>query len=296
MTGAVTLKKLNGLALSPKQIGGFDYVLLNHDHHFDNLDRAGRSYFRRQKRCSRQAKPRLDGDSRGFKDWQSVDVPALDGRVLRIVATPARHGPAGLDRGAVCGFVLFFTDSPEPAIYITGDTVWYEGVAELLHLGAARAPIITPFHLTMTAKEGVDATSLAFRSGAIVPIHFEDWAHFSEGPDALHGHWKRPGWCNGCNGQNAVERFRSIWPPIRDLESTDKPVGCLSIFVSAAVCNRPAIHRIMTAPLNWGRACVGLRVALVTMSRTAAAAAAWVSVAAVFGWVWAASSWSLSSA
>jgi len=36
----------------------------------------------------------------------------------------------------------------------------------------------------MTAEEAVEA-SLAFRYAAIMPIHFEDWAHFSEGRDAI---------------------------------------------------------------------------------------------------------------
>jgi L-ascorbate metabolism protein UlaG (beta-lactamase superfamily) len=90
--------------------------------------------------------------------------------------------------------VLFFTDSPESAIYISGDTVWYEGEGEvakrfnvqivLLHLGAARVPVIDPFYLTRTAEEVAEA-SLAFRNAAIVPIHFEDWAHFSDGPDDI---------------------------------------------------------------------------------------------------------------
>ena len=49
----------------------------------------------------------------------------------------------------------------------------------LLHLGAARvsdngAP------LTMTAQEAVEA-SRAFSNALIIPLHFEDWAHFSEG-------------------------------------------------------------------------------------------------------------------
>ena len=108
-------------------------MLLSHDHHFDNLDRAGRELLLQAKAVftTGEGAQRLDGNSRGFKDWQSFDVPALDGRMLRIVATPAGHGPAGLDRGSVCGFVLFFTDSPESAIYISRDTVWYEGVGEV---------------------------------------------------------------------------------------------------------------------------------------------------------------------
>jgi L-ascorbate metabolism protein UlaG (beta-lactamase superfamily) len=107
-----------------------------------------------------------------------------------LVATPARHGPAGLHRGTVNGFVLFFVDAPDQAIYISGDTVWYEGIPEiakrykvrtaLLHLGAARVDAVGPYHLTMTSAEGVEAAKV-FPQATIVPIHFEDWAHFSEG-------------------------------------------------------------------------------------------------------------------
>jgi L-ascorbate metabolism protein UlaG (beta-lactamase superfamily) len=87
--------------------------------------------------------------------------------------------------------VLFFADAPEQVIYFSGDTVWYEGVAEVAHrfpiraailnLGAARVPEVGLFHLTMTADEAVE-TARAFAGAAIVPLHFEGWAHFSEGP------------------------------------------------------------------------------------------------------------------
>jgi L-ascorbate metabolism protein UlaG (beta-lactamase superfamily) len=90
----------------------------------------------------------------------------------------------------VIGFVLFFTDSPEQSIYISGDTVWYEGVAEIarrfpvkiaiLHIGAARVPEVGPFHLTMTSEEAAQAAKV-YTDAIIVPTHFEGWAHFSEG-------------------------------------------------------------------------------------------------------------------
>ena len=195
-TGPVTLDKLRGPGLSREEVGGFDYVLLSHDHHFDNLDRAGRRVLSDAKAVltTQEGAKRLNHNSRGLGDWGSIDLEAPQCRVLRVVATPARHGPAGLNRGAVCGFVLFLTDSPDSAVYISGDTVWYPGVAAvahkfnvqlaLLHLGAARVPAVGPFHLTMTAEEAVEA-SLAFRNAAIVPVHFEDWAHFSEGREEI---------------------------------------------------------------------------------------------------------------
>ena len=133
---------------------------------------------------------RLGGNSIGLEPWQSIDVPGGAGNLLRIIATPARHGPADHDRGPVIGFVISTIQEPEHSFYFSGDTVWYEGVAEvsrrlpvgaaILNLGAASVPAVGPFHLTMTAAEAVE-TARAFVDATIVPLHFEGWAHFSEG-------------------------------------------------------------------------------------------------------------------
>ncbi|HYG36578.1 MAG TPA: MBL fold metallo-hydrolase [Clostridia bacterium] len=120
---------------------------------------------------------------------QTFDLPAPEGRLLRVTATPARHGPANGDRGPVIGFVVAYTDQPEQVVYVSGDTVWYEGVAEVsrrfpiklafLFLGAARVATVSPAHLTLTAAEAVEAAR-AFSAATIVPLHFEGWEHFSE--------------------------------------------------------------------------------------------------------------------
>ena len=88
----------------------------------------------------------------------------------------------------------YFSDAPWGTIYVSGDTVWYPGLAEvarrfsvqvaILHLGAARVPEVGPFHLTMTAQEAVQA-AVAFSDAVIVPSHFEDWAHFAEGQEEI---------------------------------------------------------------------------------------------------------------
>ena len=72
---------------------------------------------------------RLSDKAVGLPPWQSHDTPTRDGRVLRITATPARHGPSGGDRGPVIGFILAFTDRPTRLCTVSGDTVWYEGIA-----------------------------------------------------------------------------------------------------------------------------------------------------------------------
>ena len=212
-TGLVTLRKLAGPALERDALGPFDYILLSHDHHSDNLDHAGRATLASAKKVltTDEGAQRLGENSVGLKDWQAMDIPAPGGRVLRVVATPARHGPEGLSRGAVIGFALFFPDAPDKAVYVSGDTVWYQGVVDvaqrfkirvaMLHLGAARVPEVGTFHLTMTAEEAVLAAR-SFANAAIVPIHFEDWAHFSEGRTEV---------TQAFTGAGLVERLR--WLP-----------------------------------------------------------------------------------
>jgi L-ascorbate metabolism protein UlaG (beta-lactamase superfamily) len=114
------------------------------------------------------------------------------GRTLRITATPARHGPPERASLAVMGFLLDVFGG----IYVSGDTVLYEGVQEVverlhpriavLHLGAARVEaggqLTEP--LTMTAEEAVAFARMAADT-RIVPIHYEGWAHFTEGRDVI---------------------------------------------------------------------------------------------------------------
>jgi L-ascorbate metabolism protein UlaG (beta-lactamase superfamily) len=131
----------------------------------------------------------LDGHAVGLAPWQSVDLPIADSRVLRVTGTPARHGPADGDRGPVIGFVLTLPGTPNRAIYVSGDTVWYEGVAEvsrrfsiriaILFMGAARVAAAGPAHLMLTADEAIEAAR-TFTDATIVPLHFEGWEHFSE--------------------------------------------------------------------------------------------------------------------
>jgi L-ascorbate metabolism protein UlaG (beta-lactamase superfamily) len=132
---------------------------------------------------------RLGGQTIGLANWRSVDIPGRDGRTLRITGTPARHGPVGGDRGPVTGFVLNFTDAPNDCLYISGDTVWFEGIEEVarrfkvttavLFMGAAVVPKVGPAHLTMTAEEGVFAARV-FCYARIVPLHLAGWAHLTQ--------------------------------------------------------------------------------------------------------------------
>jgi L-ascorbate metabolism protein UlaG (beta-lactamase superfamily) len=186
-----TLRKTLGPAVDSDAIGLLDAVILSHDHHFDNLDRSGRELLDGAERVftTTAGAARLGRNVVGLAPWQSVELKSAGGRILRITGTPARHGPAHGDRGPVTGFALAFTDNPTAGIYISGDTVWYDGVQEVnrrlsiriavLFMGAARITAAGDWPLTFTANEGVTAAR-AFSKATIVPLHYEGWEHFSE--------------------------------------------------------------------------------------------------------------------
>ncbi len=197
--GPVTLRKTAGPALEPDQLDTIDAVLLSHDQHFDNLDRLGRAFLPRARHVytTPSGAARLGSNSHGLAPWQSVRLTSASRpAALTITATPARHGPPGIEpvSGEVTGFVIETKDSPESAIYITGDTVWFEGVAEVaqrfsvsaivLFAGAARLAARGPHPLTMDHKDAI-ATARAFPNARIFPVHQHGWEHFSESPQAL---------------------------------------------------------------------------------------------------------------
>ena len=91
-------------------------------------------------------------------------------------------------------FVLAYDDQPRAAVYVSGDTVWCEGVAEVarrydvriivLFMGAARVKARGPAALTMTTGDALE-TARAFPGATIVPVHYQGWAHFTEGRDDI---------------------------------------------------------------------------------------------------------------
>jgi L-ascorbate metabolism protein UlaG (beta-lactamase superfamily) len=188
----VTLTKTSRPALSLKQLGTIDAVLLSHDQHSDNLDNSGRAFLNQASRVltTTVGAERLGGSVEGLRPWQSVAV-SKPGSAVKVTATPARHGPAGIEplAGDVIGYVL---EDDSNKIYVTGDTVWYDGVAEVARrfkanvvlLFAGSAQTRGPFHLTMDTNDAIE-TAQAFADAVIVPVHYEGWAHFKQSGDDL---------------------------------------------------------------------------------------------------------------
>lgn len=203
-TNEYVLHKLSNPALSIDQIGQVDIVLLSHDQHFDNLDKSGRNFLPTVPKVytTKAGSERLGGNSRGLEIWETVKVPLSDGRILLITATPCQHGPAGKDRGPVIGFMLHFENENEGAVYLTGDTVWYEGIAEVstkfnvkllfLFMGAAAVQSAGLYHLTMTTEDGIQAAQY-FPDAKIIPVHFDGWEHYIETREIIQDGFDKAG-------------------------------------------------------------------------------------------------------
>lgn len=190
-TATYTLNKTQSPAVSPERLEHVDAVLLSHDHHFDNLDGAGRAFLEHAGAIltTTIGATRLGRPARGLAPGDVATIPGTAGRALHVTGTPARHGPAHADRGPVTGFVLAWDDEPNSGVYISGDTVWYEDVRGLaqrcavtvavLFFGAATVRAVGDWPLTLTAAEGVEAAR-TFAAATIVPVHYEGWGHFAE--------------------------------------------------------------------------------------------------------------------
>jgi L-ascorbate metabolism protein UlaG (beta-lactamase superfamily) len=187
-------RKLSAPAIAPSDLGALDAVLLSHDHHADNLDPAGRALLSSAGTVitTEAGARRLGGNARGLAPWGTMSLEH-EGRVpIGVTATPCRHGPP-LSRpivGDVIGFALEWEGQEHGLLWISGDTVLYEGVREvprrldvgtaIVHLGGVRFPVSGPLRYTMTAKDAAELCA-PMRPRTVVPIHYEGWKHFREG-------------------------------------------------------------------------------------------------------------------
>ena len=169
-------------------------MLLSHDHHGDNLDPAGRELLPRMGTVvtTQAGARRLGSGAVGLADWETTTL-AGDGReTIEITATPCRHGPPGSRPivGDVIGFALRWPGQERGALWISGDTVLYDGVREVarrvdvgtavVHIGGVQFPRVSgPLHYTMTAEHAAELCA-EIDPHTIVPIHAEGWKHFRQ--------------------------------------------------------------------------------------------------------------------
>ena len=214
--GLYRLEKMSAASVTPDQLGRIDAVLLSHEQHGDNLDRAGRELLSRVPRVltTPEGASVLGGVAEGLSAWQSVTVGGSAGGGVTVTAVPAQHGPDGTQEvtGPVTGFVI--TAGDRKTIYVSGDTVPFSGTDEIasryapvdlavLHLGRVQLAATGDATFSLSADEAIRyAQALGARE--VVPIHFEGWMHFTEGRElaerafagsdlAGRTHWLRVG-------------------------------------------------------------------------------------------------------
>ena len=195
--------KLAGPAIAASDLLPIDAVLLTHDHHGDNLDPAGRALLPAAGVVitTVSGSKRLGGTARGLEPWQATRLEAPERPSIDVTATPCRHGPPLSHPliGDVIGFALRWDGQEHGVLWISGDTVLYDGVREvarlkidtaILHLGGVQFPVTGPVRYTMTAKDAVELCGL-IHPRTVIPIHYEGWKHFRQGREAIESEFAR---------------------------------------------------------------------------------------------------------
>jgi L-ascorbate metabolism protein UlaG (beta-lactamase superfamily) len=194
--GPVRLSKTNPPPVAPQDLGRIDAVLLSHDQHGDNLDNAGRAFLSTVPLVltTPSGAERLGPPAVGLGEWDQRAVSGADGRGVTVTAMPALHSPEGTQEasGPVTGFLL--TTGAGSKVYISGDTIPFTGTEEIarryapvdlaiLHMGRAQIEAMGNLGVSLSADDAVRYAE-ALQAKRVLPIHFEGWAHFTEGREA----------------------------------------------------------------------------------------------------------------
>ncbi len=191
------LTKLTGPALDITAQAPIDVVLLSHHHHSDNLDPAGRAFLSSAERVlsTTRAAKELGGNVMGMEPWSAVELQSPRGGTVNVLTVHAQHGPDGSDdiQGPVLGFVLSAPGVDK--IYVSGDNASRDvvrgivrrtgkpGIA-ILNAGAVQLPKFDGAYLTLSADHAADVAQI-LEARVVIPLHFEGWAHFTQGADEL---------------------------------------------------------------------------------------------------------------
>lgn len=190
-TEGTKLQKLGNPLIAPQQLDKMDFVLLTNGHHYANLDHTGREYLNYVEYVftTEDAASGLGSNVVGLKAWQEIELATKDGRTVILIGIPCEQHETEAKKGTTTGFLLYLQDDPNGAVYITGTTLYTDGMNEVAKrfnvrllipfLGAARAGTGQGFS-SMTVKDAI-SLSAVFDQAIITPLQFEGWAHYTEG-------------------------------------------------------------------------------------------------------------------
>jgi L-ascorbate metabolism protein UlaG (beta-lactamase superfamily) len=191
----MTTRRVLDPAMSFEELPAIDAVVLSHFHgdHFDRIaeERLGRSIpIITTPGAADQLAERGFRATAPLETWESTElVGSLT--TCTITAMPGQHatGPAEFVLPEVMGSILEFRNGeaadPLLRVYLSGDTVMYEGLRSIaereatvdlafLHLGGTRVMGLT---VTMDADQGVELLE-TIRPRLAVPIHTDDYEAF----------------------------------------------------------------------------------------------------------------------
>ncbi|MET7548705.1 MULTISPECIES: MBL fold metallo-hydrolase [unclassified Streptomyces] len=185
----------------PADLGRIDVVLLSHDEHPDNLDRSGRALLSDVPLTltTPGGGQRLGKGATGLTDWESVELDRPGGGTITVTGVPAIHGPGPREEveavtGQVVGFVL--TGDGLPTVYVSGDNASLDAVKEIaerfapvdtaiVFAGAPRFPgLFAGACIVLDSAQAADAATI-LGARRVVPVHYDSWAHFTEGREEL---------------------------------------------------------------------------------------------------------------
>jgi len=197
----LTTTRLTDPAMEIEDLPAIDLVVVSHFHgdHFDRVaeERLDRGY---PIVCPPEAGEKLRelgfDRTQELPTWESCEL-RNDSTSIKVTAMPGRHAPGALSIALpeVMGSLIELrskgnpalpsTDRPDLRLYISGDTIVYEGLREipertaaidlaLLHLGGTRVMGLT---VTMDAEQGIELMDMLHPRLAI-PIHFDDYEAF----------------------------------------------------------------------------------------------------------------------
>ncbi|HEY2280090.1 MAG TPA: MBL fold metallo-hydrolase [Streptosporangiaceae bacterium] len=191
----LTSKRLADPAVTIGQLPELDGVVLSHLHD-DHWDRVADRELDRElpvlttEAAARTLRSRGFAAADGLRPWDDR-VLVKDDRQVRITALPGRHAPGALLRllPPVMGTLLEFGArgaDPELRVYISGDTLMFDGIAEIarrcpaidlgiVHLGGTK--LLGLVMVTMNGKQGADWLQTVDCARAM-PVHFDDYTVF----------------------------------------------------------------------------------------------------------------------